>query len=117
MIKHAAYLGTLMALGFASTGQAQSVTTYRSDGITAPQVKAEVRRERPRQVRITRSTNALPPVGSFVDTIEPVGGGVRLAPASTESQTVPMAILYDVQAPPRQKRTQRKSRPENPRRN
>ena len=117
MIKHAAYLGTLMALGFASTGQAQSVTTYRSDGVTSPQVKAEVRKERPRQVRITRSSNALPPSGSFVETIEPVGGGVRLAPASTESQTVPMAILYDVQAPPRQKRTQRKSRPERQRRN
>ena len=117
MIKHAAYLGTLMALGFASTGQAQSVSTYRSDGVTAPQVKAEVRREKPRKVRVTRSSDALPPVGSFVDTIEPVGGGVRLAPASTESQTVPMAILYDVQAPPRQKRTQRKSRPERQRRN
>jgi hypothetical protein len=117
MIKHAAYLGTLMALGFASTGQAQSVSTYRSDGVIAPQVKAEVRRERPRQVRITRSSDALPPVGSFVDTVEPVGGGVRLAPASTESQTVPLAILYDVQAPPRQKRPQRKSRPENPRGN
>ena len=117
MIKHAAYLGTLMALGFASTGQAQSVTTYRSDGITAPQVKAEVRRERPRQVRITRSSDALPPVGSFVDAIEPVGGGVRLAPASTESQTVPLAILYEVQAPPRQKRAPRNSRPERKRRN
>eukprot|EP01041_Mallomonas_annulata_P035811 gene35811-58819_t len=55
MIKHAAYLGTLMALGFASTGQAQSVTTYRSDGVTAPQVKAEVRREKSRKVRVTRS--------------------------------------------------------------
>jgi hypothetical protein len=117
MIKHAAYLGTLMALGFASTGQAQSVSTYRSDGATAPQVKAEVRREKPRKVRVTRSTDALPPVGSFVDTIEPVGGGVRLAPASTESQTVPMAILYDVQAPPRQKRAPRQSRPERKRRN
>jgi len=117
MIKHAAYLGTLMALGFASAGQAQSVTTYRSDGITAPQVKAEVRRERPRQVRITRSSDALPPVGSFVDAIEPVGGGVRLAPASTESQTVPLAILYEVQAPPRQKRAPRNSRPERKRRN
>ena len=117
MIKHAAYLGTLMALGFASTGQTQSVTTYRSDGVTAPQVKAEVRREKSRKVRVTRSSDALPPAGSFVDTIEPVGGGVRLAPASTESQTVPMAILYDVQAPPRQKPTQRKSRPERQRRN
>ena len=117
MIKHAAYLGTLMALGFASTGHAQSVTTYRSDGVTAPQVKAEVRRERPRQVRITRSSDALPPIGSFVDTIEPVGGGVRLAPASTESQALPMAILYDVQAPPRQKRAPRQSRQERKRRN
>ena len=117
MIKHAAYLGTLMALGFASTGQAQSVSTYRSDGVTAPQVKAEVRREKPRRVRVTRSSDALPPVGSFVETIEPVGGGVRLAPASTESQTVPMAILYDVQAPPRQKRAPRQSRPERKRRN
>ena len=112
MIKHAAYLGTLMALGFASTGQAQSVSTCRSDGVTAPQVKTEVRREKPRKVRVTRSSDALPPVGSFVDTIEPVGGGVRLAPASTESQTVPMAILYDVQAPPRQKRAPHQSRPE-----
>ena len=117
MIKHAAYLGTLIALGFASTGQAQSVSTYRSDGVTAPQVKAEVRREKPRRVRVTRSSDALPPVGSFVDTIEPVGGGVRLAPASTESQTVPIAILYDVQAPPRQKRAPRQSRPERKRRN
>ena len=117
MIKRAAYLGTLMALGFASTGQAQSVTTYRSDGVTAPQVKAEVRREKPRKVRVTRSSDALPPVGSFVDTIEPAGGGLRLAPASTESQTVPMAILYDVQAPPRQKRAPRQSRPERQRRN
>ena len=117
MIKHAAYLGTLIALGFASTGQAQSVSTYRSDGVTAPQVKAEVRREKPRKVRVTRSSDALPPVGSFVDTIEPVGGGVRLAPASTESQTVPMAIIYDVQAPPRQKRAPRQSRPERKRRN
>ena len=117
MIKHAAYLGTLMALGFALTGQAQSVSTYRSDGATAPQVKAEVRREKPRKVRVTRSTDALPPAGSFVETIEPVGGGVRLAPASTESQTVPMAILYDVQAPPRQKRAPRQSRPERKRRN
>ena len=117
MIKHAAYLGTLMALGFASTGQAQSVSTYRSDGVTAPQVKAEVRREKPRKVRVTRSSDALPPVGSFVETIEPVGGGVRLAPASTESQSVPMAILYDVQAPPRQKRAPRQSRPERKRRN
>ncbi len=117
MIKHAAYLGTLIALGFASTGQAQSVSTYRSDGVTAPQVKAEVRREKPRKVRVTRSSDALPPVGSFVDTIEPVGGGVRLAPASTESQTVPIAILYDVQAPPRQKRAPRQSRPERKRRN
>ncbi len=106
-----------MALGFASTLHAQSVTTYRSDGVTAPQVKAEVRKERPRQVRITRSSDALPPVGSFVETIEPVGGGVRLAPASTESQSLPMAILYDVQVPPRQKRTQRNSRPERQRRN
>jgi hypothetical protein len=117
MIKHAAYLGTLMALGFASTGHAQSVTTYRSDGVTAPQVKADVRREKPRQGRITRSTDALPPVGSFAETIEPVGGGVRLAPASTESQSLPMAILYDVQAPPRQKRTRRNSQPERKRRN
>jgi hypothetical protein len=117
MIKHAAYLGTLMALGFASIGQAQSVTTYRSDGVTAPQVKTEVRRERPRQVRITRSSDALPPVGSFVETVEPVGGGVRLAPASTESQAPPMAILYDIQAPPRQKRAPGQSRPERKRRN
>ncbi len=117
MIKHAAYLGTLVALGFATTGHAQSVTTYRSDGVTAPQVKAEVRRERPRQVRITRSSDALPSVGNFVDTIEPVGGGVRLAPASTESQSLPLAILYDVPSPPRQKRTQRNSRPERQRRN
>jgi hypothetical protein len=117
MIKHAAYLGTLMALGFASTGQAQSVSTYRSDAVTAPQVKAEVRREKPRKVRVTRSSDALPPVGSFVETIEPVGGGLRLAPASTESQTVPMAILYDVQAPPRQKRAPRRSQPERKRRN
>lgn len=117
MIKHAAYLGTLMALGFASTGQAQSVSTYRSDGVTAPQVKAEVRREKPRKVRVTRSSDALPPVGSFVDTIEPVGGGVRLAPASTESQTVPMAILYDVQPSSRPKRAPRQSRPERKRRN
>ena len=117
MIKHAAYLGTLMALGFASTGQAQSVSTYRSDGVTAPQVKAEVRREKPRKVRVTRSSDALPPVGSFVETIEPVGGGVRLAPASAESQALPIAILYDVQAPPRQKRAPRQSRPERKRRN
>jgi len=117
MIKHAAYLGTLMALGFASTGQAQSVTTYRSDGVTAPQVKAEVRREKSRNVRVTRSSDALPPVGSFVDTIEPVGGGVRLAPASTESQSLPLAIFYDVKAQPRQKRAPRQSRPERKRRN
>ncbi|CAN1531437.1 hypothetical protein MCEMIH15_01395 [Caulobacteraceae bacterium] len=117
MIKHAAYLGTLIALGFASTGQAQSVSTYRSDGVTAPQVKAEVRREKPRKVRVTRSSDALPPVGSFVDTIEPVGGGVRLAPASTESQSVPMTILFDVQPSSRPKRAPRQSRPERKRRN
>ena len=111
MIKHAAYLGTLIALGFASTGQAQSVSTYRSDGVTAPQVKAEARKERPRKVRITRSTDALPPVGSFMDTIEPAGGGVRLAPASSESQNPPIAILYDVQAQPPQKRAPRRAQP------
>jgi hypothetical protein len=48
--------------------------------------------------------------------IEPVGGGVRLAPASPESQSLPMAIFYDVKAPPRQKRAQRQSRPERQRR-
>ncbi|MCA3696814.1 hypothetical protein [Aquidulcibacter sp.] len=117
MIKHAAYLGTLMALGFAATGQAQSVSTYRSDGVTAPQVKAEVRKERPRNVRITRSTDALPPVGGFIDTIEPVGGGVRLAPASTEAEPLPMAILVDVEAQPRQRPQSRKSRLKRPARN
>ena len=117
MIKHAAYLGTLMALGFASTGQAQSVSTYRSDGVTAPQVKTEVRREKPRKVRVARSSDALPPVGNFVETIEPVGGGVRLAPASAESQALPIAILYDVQPSSRPKRAPRQSRPERKRRN
>ena len=117
MIKHATYLGTLMALGFASTGHTQSVSSYRSDGVTAPQVKAEVRQEKPRKVRITRSTDALPPVGSFIDTIEPVGGGVRLAPASTEAVPLPMAVLLDAQAQPRQRPLTRKARPARPPRN
>ncbi len=117
MIKHATYLGTLMALGFASTGHAQSVSTYRSDGVTASQVKAEVRRENPRNVRITRSTDALPAKGSFFEAIEPVGGGVRLAPASTEAAPLPMAIVLDVEAPPRQRPPTRKARPARPSRN
>lgn len=114
MIKHAAYLGTLVALGFASSGQAQGVSTYRSDGVTAPQVKAEGRKERPRKVRIMRSSDALPPVGSFIDTIEPVGGGVRLAPASSESQNPPIAIFFDVKAQPRPKQAPRRPQPTRP---
>lgn len=117
MIKYAACLGTLMALGFASTGQTQDVSTYRSDGVTAPQVKAEMRKERPRKVRITRSTDALPAKGSFIDTIEPVGGGVRLAPASTEAEPLPMAILVNVEAQTYQRPQSRKSRLKRPARN
>jgi hypothetical protein len=117
MIKYAACLGTLMALGSASTGQAQNVATYRSDGVTAPQVKAEMRKERPRKVRITRSTDALPSKGSFIETIEPVGGGVRLAPASTEAEPLPMAVLVEVEARPRKRPQARKLRLKRPARN
>jgi hypothetical protein len=117
MIKPAACLGTLIALGFAATGQAQTVSTYRSDGVTAPQVKVEVRKEKPRNVRITRSADALPPVGSFVETIEPHGGGMRLAPASQETQALPVAVLLDVEAQPRQPPPVRKARVARPPRN
>lgn len=112
MIKHAAYLGTLVALGFASIGQAQSVSTYRSDGVTAPPVKAEVRKERPRKVRLTRSTDASPATGSFIESVEPVGGGVRLAPASTVAEPVPMAILVDVHSGSRVQQPARNKRPQ-----
>lgn len=117
MIKHAACLGTLIALGFAVTGEAQTVSSYRSDGVTAPQVKAEVRKEKPRKVRITRSSDALPLIGSFIETIEPVGGGMRLAPASQEAQTLPVAVLLDIEAPPIQRPPARKARAARPTRN
>ncbi len=117
MIKHAAYLGTLIALGFASTGHAQTVSTYRADGVTAPQVKAEARKERQRKVRITRSADALPAKGGFFETVEPASGGVRQAPASTEAGALPIAVLLDAEVQPRQRPKARKSRPAKPTRN
>jgi hypothetical protein len=106
-----ALIGTSLLFGLGTLAHAQSQTgaqtdaqtdsqtrtTYRSDGVVAPQVRVEVPREKPRKVRVTRSRDAMAPKGAYLDRIEPVGGGVRTAPAGPESDASAKHVLVKVE--------------------
>lgn len=101
-----ALIGTSLLFGLGTLAHAQSQTgaqtdaqtrtTYRSDGVVAPQVRVEVPREKPRKVRVTRSRDAMAPKGAYLDRIEPVGGGVRTAPAGPESDQSSPSVWVEI---------------------
>lgn len=98
----------LVACVVAAPAQARQVTqppradetrTVRSDGTLAPQVRQTPRREQRRQSRVTASTQALPPPGSWQDGIDPPEGGLTVAPAGTvagDGTGVPLVGVVDI---------------------